>query len=184
MLLRTYVQRLRMEAPLRRLPDVPRLPRGFELVPWDPELLDAHAEVKWLSFHDTVDACIFPNLSRLDGCVQLMRTIADHSGFVAGAAWLAHGPEGFCGCIQGVRGKHRKGMIQNLGVLPDCRGIGIGRALLIASLLGFRAAGVSTAQLEVCARNTHAVRLYYELGFQIRKTLYRETREEYSEYAI
>ena len=100
------------------------------------------------------------------------------------AAWLVHGPDGFCGCTQGIRGLRRKGMIQNLGVLADCRGRGIGRALLTASLVGFREAGVSAAQLEVCARNTHAVRLYHELGFQIRKTLYRETREVYSEYAI
>src|SRR6476620_6280314 len=81
MLLRTYVQRLRMEAPLRRVqPPVP--PSGIVLRPWDPELIDAHAEVKWLAFRDTVDAAIFPNLGRLDGCIQLMRSIADHVGFV------------------------------------------------------------------------------------------------------
>lgn len=184
MLLRTYVQRLRMEAPLRRFAGVACMPRDFELVAWDPDLLEAHAEVKWLCFRDTVDACIFPNLGSLDGCRRLMRTIAAHSGFVREAAWLVHGPDGYCGCIQGIRGFRRKGMIQNLGVIADYRSRGIGRALLTASLLGFRAAGVSTVQLEVCARNTHAVRLYHELGFQVRKTLYRETREEYSEYAI
>ena len=177
MFLRTYVKRLRMEASLRRFAEVPHLPRGFEFIPWEPDLLDAHAEVKWICFRDTVDACIFPNLGRLDGCIYLMRTIADHSGFVPEAAWLVHGPDGFCGCVQGIRGLRRKGMIQNLGVLADCRGRGIGRALLTASLLGFRAAGVSAAQLEVCARNTHAVRLYHEMGFLVRKTLYRETRE-------
>src|SRR5919205_139166 len=101
MLVRTYVKRQRMEAPLRHVTD-PVPPPGVVLIPWDVDLLDAHAEVKWLSFRDTVDAAIFPNLGQLDGCLQLMRAIAGHSGFVPGATWLARGPDGCCGCIQGV----------------------------------------------------------------------------------
>ena len=49
---------------------------------------------------------------------------------------------------------------------------------------GFRAAGLSAAQLEVCARNVPAVRLYQGAGFVTRKTLYREAKAEYTEYAI
>jgi mycothiol synthase len=183
MLLRTYVQRLRMEAPLRRVqPPVP--PSGIVLRPWDPELIDAHAEVKWLAFRDTVDAAIFPNLGRLDGCIQLMRSIVDHDGFVPEATWLARGPDGFCGCIQGVRSARRTGMIQNLGVVPECQGRGMGKALLAAALQGFRDAGLSMAQLEVSARNAPAVRLYQAAGFVARKSFFRETRAEYTEYAI
>ena len=183
MFLRTYVQRLRMEAPLRRLPP-PALATAAPLVAWAPELIEAHAEVKWLSFRDTVDAAIFPNLGRLDGCVQLMRSITAHPGFIADATWLAQGPDGFCGCIQGVRSGPRVGMIQNLGVVPDCRGQGIGKALLAAALHGFRRAGLTVAQLEVSARNEPAVRLYQSAGFVVRKTFYRETTAEYVEYAI
>jgi ribosomal protein S18 acetylase RimI-like enzyme len=183
MQVRTYVQRLRMEAPLRS-PPLPVVPAGFELVPWDEDLAEPHAEVKWQAFRDTVDAAIFPNLGRLDGCLQLMRAIAGHSGFVPGATWLARGPDGYCGCIQGVRGVRRTGMIQNLAVLAECRGLGLGRALLDASLRGFRGAGLVSAQLEVSARNATAVRLYESAGFQVRKSLYRETRAEYTEYSI
>jgi len=183
MLLRTYVQRLRMEAPLRRLP--PRVPAaGVVLVPWDADLIDAHAEVKWFAFRDTLDAAIFPNLGRLDGCIQLMRSIAAHDGFVPESTWLARGPDGYCGCIQGVRSARRTGMIQNLGVVPECQGQGVGKALLSVALHGFRQAGLSTAQLEVSARNEHALRLYQAAGFLVRKTFYRETRAEYTEYAI
>jgi len=183
MLLRTYVQRLRMEAPLRRvLPPVP--PPDILLVPWDADLIGSHAEVKWLAFRDTVDAAIFPNLGRLDGCIQLMRSISAHSGFLPQATWLARGPDGFCGCVQGVRSARRVGMIQNLGVVPDCQGHGIGKALLAAALQGFRDAGLTTAQLEVSARNANALRLYKAAGFVARKSFYRETRAEYTEYAI
>jgi mycothiol synthase len=183
MFVRNYVQRLRMEAPLRS-PPWPDVPDGFVLVPWQPDLVRAHAEIKYRSFRHTLDAAIFPNLGNLDGCVQLMRTIAGHDGFVPEATWLMHGPDGYCGCIQGVRGRRRTGLIQNLAVLPECRGLGVGRALLRAALCGFRAAGLSAAQLEVCARNVAAVRLYQGAGFVTRKTLYREAKAEYTEYAI
>jgi ribosomal protein S18 acetylase RimI-like enzyme len=183
MLVRTYVKRLRMEAPLRS-PPWPDIPRGFTLVPWADDWLRDHAEIKYRSFRHSVDATIFPNLGILDGCLQLMRSIAGHPGFVREATWLACGPDGPCGCIQGVANGGRIGMIQNLAVLEEYRGYGVGKALLRAALCGFRAAGLSYAQLEVCARNGPAVRLYQSVGFVRRKTLYREARTEYTEYAI
>lgn len=183
MLVRSYVQRLRMEAPLRS-PPPPAVPDGFALVAWAPDLLEAHADVKCQAFHNTLDATIFPNLGLFDGCVRLMRTIAEHPDFVPEATWLVRGPDGPCGCIQGVKGSARVGHIQNLAVLPECRGLGIGRALLQAALVGFRAAGLSAARLEVCARNAAAVRLYQSAGFATRKTLYREACAEYTEYAL
>jgi GNAT superfamily N-acetyltransferase len=183
MLVRTYVKRLRMEAPLRQLPG-PALPPGFCLVFWEADLLEAHAEVKWLSFRDTLDASIFPNLGSLDGCIRLMRTIVDHPGFVPQATILACGPEGYCGCIQGIQSAWRTGMIQNLAVIDECRGRGLGRALLAAALRGFRDAGLTAAQLEVSARNTSAIGLYEGAGFRSFKTFYRETKAEFTEYAI
>lgn len=183
MLVRNYVKRLRMEAPLRRLAP-PAVPGGFRLVPWRPELVRVHAEVKWLCFRQTLDSQIFPNLARPEGCQYLMSTIAEHPGFVPEATWLACTSEGYCGCIQGVAGARQTGMIQNLGVFVECRGLGIGRALLMEAMIGFREVGLSTVQLEVCARNTRAVRLYRSVGFETRKTLYRETQAEFTEYAI
>ena len=120
MQVRTYVKRLRMEAPLRS-PPWPDVPPGFALVPWAPDLVRPHAEIKYRSFRYTLDAAIFPNLGILDGCLQLMRTIAGHDGFVPEATWLMRGPDGPCGCIQGVGGRRRAGMIQNLAVVPERR---------------------------------------------------------------
>jgi ribosomal protein S18 acetylase RimI-like enzyme len=75
-------------------------------------------------------------------------------------------------------------MIQNLAVVAECRGLGVGRGLLEACLQGFRDAGLVTAQLEVSARNAPAVRLYESAGFRVRKTFYRETQADYTEYSI
>src|SRR3954466_14552950 len=103
MLVRNYVQRLRMEAPLRS-PPWPEVPAGFSLAAWHPDLLRDHAEVKYRSFRHTLDAAIFPNLGVLDGCLQLMRTIAGHDGFVPEATWLMRGPDGPGGGLPGAGG--------------------------------------------------------------------------------
>jgi GNAT superfamily N-acetyltransferase len=183
MLVRTYVKRQRMEARLRRV-DPPSPPPGVALVPWHPELLELHAEVKWLSFQNSVDATIFPNLGRLDGCHRLMESIVSHEGFLPGTTWLARIGNSYCGCIQGVKNARRTGMIQNLAVIDGCRGRGVGKALLAAALTGFRDAGLASAQLEVSAKNSRAVHLYHGAGFVVVKTFYRETQEELAEYAI
>ena len=65
------------------------------------------------------------------------------------------------------------GAIQNLGVVPSYRGLGLGRALIRQALAGFRGAGVTRVYLEVTAENAQAIRLYREAGFRRSKTLYK-----------
>jgi ribosomal protein S18 acetylase RimI-like enzyme len=72
-----------------------------------------------------------------------------------------------------VRDRTGLGAIQNLGVVPAHRGRGLGEALLLQALQGFRAQGSLQALLEVTARNDPAVRLYRRVGFRCRKTLYK-----------
>ena len=50
---------------------------------------------------------------------------------------------------------------------------GLGTALLLQALHGFRRAGLPAAVLEVTAENTAAVRIYRRLGFRCRKTVYK-----------
>lgn len=183
MKVQTYVKRLQME---RRLWDRianPVLPEGFALQAWDDSLRTIHAEVKWHSFRHTLDAVVFPKLGWHGGCQQLMDAIATHAGFAPEATWLIRDAHGACGCIQGVA-FDGIGMIQNLGVLPAVRGRGLGRLLVVQAMLGFKQIGLHTASLEVSARNTKAVRLYHDLGFHTRKTLYRETHEPLADYTI
>ena len=65
----TYVKRYRMELELRDLLAVPELPPGFTWIAWRDELLDAHAEVKFLCFHDEMDSYVFPSLGHRAGWV-------------------------------------------------------------------------------------------------------------------
>jgi ribosomal protein S18 acetylase RimI-like enzyme len=169
----TYYKRFRMEADLRDVPGVPALPAGYHWVAWDDRLLEVHADVKFYCFRDELDSCVFPCLGQRDGCVRLMREICRKPGFLPEATWLIAAPEGCVATITGVIERGPIGSIQNVGVMPAYRGIGLGTALVRKALEGFRRAGLARATLEVTAVNGAAVRLYRAVGFRKAKTLYK-----------
>lgn len=169
----TYYKRLRMEIDLTALEAPPPLSAPYFWVPWDEGLLPAHAEVKYQSFREAIDAAVFPCLGDRNGCLRLMREIRRKAGFLPSATWLIANHDGCVGTIQGVLDRGPIGAIQNVGVLPDHRGFGLGAALVRKALWGFREAGVNRAFLEVTAENQPAARLYRGLGFQRVKTLYK-----------
>jgi ribosomal protein S18 acetylase RimI-like enzyme len=178
----TYCKRLVMEVDLEWIDPVPSLPHGFTWVPWHESTLPTHADVKWRSFRKETDSRLFQNLANLDGCVQLMQAIRDLPGFLADATWLILAPDECCGTVQGVCNLNGMGMIQNLGVVPEYRGIGLGKTLLLQSLHGFKRTGVKQVTLEVTARNLPAIRIYHGVGFVERKTLYRELHDSDNEW--
>ena len=175
-----YFKRYRMEFDLEgALFSPPRLPLGYFLVPWDDALLEAHAETKYHCFRYEIDAHVFPSLGDYQGCLRLMRDIAEREGFLAPATWLIrYGREGdpqseFCGTIQGVENAHGVGSIQNIGIVPGHRGRGLGTCLIHQALVGFRQAGLRRGTLEVTAQNQRAIRLYDRLGFRHLRIVYR-----------
>jgi hypothetical protein len=169
----SYFKRFRMELCLDEVPPALGLPDAYSLVPWSEALLDAHAEALFGSFHAEIDATVFPSLGDPVGSRCLMSEICRKAGFLPGATWLVASPAGPAGTVQGVCDRTGTGAIQNLGVLPGHRGKGLGEALLLQALHGFRAAGLRQAMLEVTAQNDAAVRLYRRVGFRCRKTLYK-----------
>lgn len=169
----TYFKRFRMEIDLGGTLPILVLPEGYRLIAWDPGLIADHAEVKYRSFFEEIDATVFPSLASRQGCHHLMSEIACKRGFVPEATWLAACAGEFCGTVQGLHDRTGLGAIQNLGVTPPHRGKGVGRALILQALLGFRRRGLGRAFLEVTARNEQAVQLYRQLGFRCRKTIYK-----------
>lgn len=169
----TYFKRFRMEVDLGLVPPVVPLPPGCAWVAWRNDLLDCHAEVKHRCFESELDARIFPSLGDRVGCLKLMLSISSQRGFLPGATWLIQQGEDYLGTVQGLVEARRVGMIQNLGVVPEARGLGLGTALLLKALHGFKAAGMRWGSLEVTADNTGALRLYRRLGFRKARTLFR-----------
>jgi len=182
-----YFRRYRMEIDLAEpLFQQPALPPEYRLSPWDDGLLDVHAETKYRCFRWEMDANVFPSLSTRDGCRRLMTEITHRGGFVPQSTWLleywpvkARRPEP-CGTIQGVADEN-VGAIQNVGITPQHRGLGLGTVLLWHSLTGFKAAGVPRVFLEVTAQNSGAWRLYERLGFRRTKVVYKASEVAYAE---
>lgn len=159
----------------------PPMPPGYRWLSWRTLLLERHARVKWQSFREDLDGQVFSCLREAPGCLGLMREIASQKSFCAAATWMvvyqpeADWPASDCGTIQGVVRKGGIGSIQNVGVTPEHRRQGLGRALVIQALRGFRYSGLSLATLEVTADNTAAVDMYRSMGFEIFQTLYRDS---------
>ena len=82
-----------------------------------------------------------------------MTEMSRKSTFLPAATWLLTGPQGYIGSVQGLREHGGVGAIQNLGIVPEARGRGLGTALLLQALHGFRQAGLKYGLLEVTARN-------------------------------
>jgi ribosomal protein S18 acetylase RimI-like enzyme len=182
----TYFKRFRMEIDLRNrrfLGDF--LPPHCTFVPWNPSLLEVHAETKFYSFRGELDSNVFPCLGDYAGCLRLMEEIVAKPGFLPGSTWLAvhrtdDQPACYCGTVQGVIDRNGMGAIQNLGIIPQFRGRGLGAALMQQALAGFQRSGLRRAFLEVTAQNTSAVRLYKRLGFARVRTVYKVAEVEYA----
>lgn len=168
----TYFKRYRMELRLANL-GPQETPRGFTWLPWARERIDMHARVLYDSFQQEIDAKVFPNLADLLGCTLLMAELARKSGFVPEATWLLAAADGTpVASIQGLQERGR-GAIQNVGVVPGYRGVGLGSALLLQALHGFRRRGLAVGSLEVTGMNEGAIRLYRRHGFRKTRTMYR-----------
>jgi ribosomal protein S18 acetylase RimI-like enzyme len=183
----TYFRRFRMEIDLTgRDLDWPVVPESYRLLPWDPALLASHAEVKFHSFRDEIDANVFPCFTELPGCQRLMGEIARKPGFLPQTTWLAvyAGPDGAgqecCGTIQGIKDRSGLGAIQNLGITPPHRNRGLGTLLLFRAFRGFQQAGLHRVYLEVTADNKGAIQLYQRLGFQTVKTVFKAAEVSYT----
>lgn len=181
----TYFKRFRMEIPLRGSVYSSTLPEPYRLLHWDLSLVPHHADAKYRSFCSEIDSHVFPCLGDAAGCLRLMEEISEKRGFMPGSTWLMvhrddENTTTACGTVQGIADDHGCGSIQNLGITPEHRGLGLGTHLLLKALEGFRQAGLRRAALEVTAQNTDAIRLYRRLGFRKVKTVYKAVEVAYS----
>ena len=158
--------------------DEPLLPHGYHWQAWSPELIERHAAVKVHCFAHEQDGRVFRSLREQSGCRNLMEYISRHEQFIPESTWLlvntADGHREDCGTVQGLAPTPDIGAIQNVGILPEHRRQGLGRALMLKALRGFQQMGITRVSLEVTADNQGAVQLYESLGFRLMKTLFRE----------
>lgn len=108
---------------------------------------------------DSARACLAANERRV--APEGRHLVAERAGRVVGYAC--------CGLVEGepfIRTDLRLyGYVFELVVAPDCRGAGIGGALLAACETHIRSKGVKSIGIGVLAANRGAIRLYERMGF-------------------
>lgn len=139
------------------------LPPGVAIVPiaehhaagFNAALNTVVAERRYLAFTDPLP---------LERTVAFVRsTIANGDPQLVA---LAYGTViGWCDVLRGTQGGHRHIGTLGMGLAPEWRGKGIGRALITETIARARAAGMTRIQLDVHATNTRAVALYESVGF-------------------
>jgi ribosomal protein S18 acetylase RimI-like enzyme len=145
-------------------------------------MLEIHADIQHRGFRNDLDSRIFPTFRDYNQCVNLMKSISENPAFLPGATLLiANGYEDdlfeYVACVQGMRLSCEVGAVQNIAVLPDYRGRGIGRALLLKALRGFREHRVRRVTLEVTEDNIPATKLYTRIGFKTFNVRFLKTFE-------
>ncbi len=175
----SYFKRFRMHFDLERSIPECDIPQDYRFLAWTDKLIGHHADAKYESFRNELDANVFPCLGELDGCRRLMRDISSREGFLPEATWLiARQPTRqsrleYCGTVQGIKDANGIGSLQNVGVVPRHRGRGLGKALLSKALVGFQSHGLKLASLEVTSENREALELYSKFGFRIVRTVFK-----------
>lgn len=154
------------------------LPTGFDWQAWRPKHAAAHAAVLYEGFRGELDSELLVSLSRLDSCGETVRMTSFDHRFLPEATWLVTTAESVpCGAIQTVGVGRGVARVQNIAVIPEHRGLGIGRALILKALRQCRGLGIRRVQLDVTELNHPASRLYRSLGFSVRRSYFRGPAE-------
>jgi ribosomal protein S18 acetylase RimI-like enzyme len=98
---------------------------------------------------------------------RLVPALERHPGCLVLLAFAGERPVGIAVCFFGFSTFHARPLlnVHDLAVLPECRGIGIGRALLEGVEAHARRAGCCRLTLEVQDDNARARALYARFGF-------------------
>jgi mycothiol synthase len=91
--------------------------------------------------------------------------VAERGGRLVGFHWTKVHGHGTDAHTSGGHGHEAIGEVYVVGTAPEVRGLGLGRALVVAGLRHLRARGLPEAMLYVDADNRGALRLYQSLGF-------------------
>jgi len=170
-----FLKRYRMECPVQSAKNGPAdLPKGYSWEKWTPEISHLHGLVLHQSFKGEKDSQLFLSFTTLAGCENLLKEMGQRTDFLPEATWLILGPDGPCATLQSLFQKGNVVSVQNIAVVPEHRGKGLGKALVKKLFQMMHEHQFPMAWLEVTADNERAIRLYESMGFIRTKVLYKE----------
>ena len=138
-------------------PPAPQWPEAIELRRYDAAA-DAEA----------VHALIYVDAAWADVPGHVGRPLEKWRAGMAGyRAWVARRDGRPVGMVAGRVFEDGRGWVEQLAVARDARGQGLGRALLLHSLIELAGQGATSLALGVQGANETAIRLYRDIGFRV-----------------
>ena len=156
----------------RPLPPAPALPPGLELRGTDASQADAYAKFAFEAYRGTTDFNIITPDASPEAYLRLYRRfIGGELGAYAPRLSLhLSDPSGTTVGVVHTIVLGRDPYVGDLSVAAAHRRKGLGRALLVRALNGYREAGHTRTGLTVTAQNTAAYNLYRSVGFEVERS--------------
>ncbi|MDD5502739.1 MAG: GNAT family N-acetyltransferase [Candidatus Thermoplasmatota archaeon] len=142
----------------------PKLTHGFVILPFNNSMERELAEMVFLCYKGHGDLEFLQERTTVEGCLALVRKEIVERKMLAPLIIMQG--EKFCGFTWAALhdGKH---YVSEVGVVPEFRGKGLGRALLAKIVAEIAALGAKEVYLGVSAPNEDAAHLYKSFGFEV-----------------
>lgn len=149
------------------VPEVPQLPEGYRLISANKAQAQDLAEL-WAEVFGP-DLQLYNGLSRLRARLEELQQLMSQGEVPSKVSLALHVDEavGFSLGQFAPKVNPKEGWVAQLGVVKEHRRKGVGKALLLSSLLWLQGQGCSTVRINAMADNQPALELYKELGFRI-----------------
>lgn len=153
------------------------VPSGYRLETWSWRHEAAAGRVLYNSYRGHVDAQINSHYTGQGSATEYLRNLVSYPGcgeFLADASFMVIdlAKDTPCAFLCATEVQRGVGHITQLCVEPSARNLGLGRALLFASLSHFANRRWDWATLSVTSENENAVKMYTRAGFAERTRLY------------
>jgi ribosomal protein S18 acetylase RimI-like enzyme len=163
--------RLFMVLPLTKQLEARLIAADIELRRWSEQDYQPSAGLITAAYRDHVDSLINDQYRTLSGSLRFLNNIVRFPGcgtFDPEASFVAvnRRSHALVGAILCSRVRYDTGHVTQICVLPEHRGLGLGKALLAAAVQNLSQRKFSALSLTVTEANTPAVDLYARLGFE------------------
>lgn len=146
----------------------------IEIRRWTDQDYQPSASIITAAYRNHVDSEINDQYRTLSGSLRFLNNIVRFPGcgtFDPESSFVAvnRRSDALVGMILCSRVRYDTGHVTQVCVLPECRGLGLGKALLAATARNLHQRKFSALSLTVTEANSPAVDLYERLGFQTRR---------------
>jgi ribosomal protein S18 acetylase RimI-like enzyme len=151
----------------------PSLPQGLSLSPWSSAHFQDAGKLVHRAYDGHLDGHINDQYRTINGALRFLHNIVRFPGcgvfdVDASSVILDEAHNSLEGMLLCSRVREEVGHITQICVTPEHRGQGLGHILLQQCAAQLTRRRFDAITLTVTASNTHAVRLYEELGFVVR----------------